>query len=181
LSGEQLLYPALDTISHALESLWNKNKTNDSSENAITSLKLMNRSLLEVINGNIELARKQDLLEASNYAGKAIALTRTAIAHSISYPLTINYKIPHGLACSFTLVPLISDYIQLTKSESERITLNQTQTTLKIINAASRLQPYASNDQILQLIEQSTQSERARNYIFDDYCVESIIKRSLEQ
>ena len=32
---------------------------------------------------------------------------QTALAHSISYPLTTNYNIPHGLACSFTLPEIL--------------------------------------------------------------------------
>jgi len=43
------------------------------------------------------------MLQASNLAGKAINITRTSIAHAISYVYTINYNVPHGLACSFTL------------------------------------------------------------------------------
>ena len=51
------------------------------------------------------------MLLASNLAGKAINITRTSIAHSISYPLTAKYKIPHGLACSFT-IPKILDFVK---------------------------------------------------------------------
>ena len=40
---------------------------------------------------------------ASLLSGLAISHTRTAIAHSMSYPLTLHYGMPHGLACGFTL------------------------------------------------------------------------------
>ena len=50
------------------------------------------------------------MLLASNLAGKAINITRTSIAHSISYPLTAEYGIPHGLACSFT-IPKILQFV----------------------------------------------------------------------
>lgn len=43
------------------------------------------------------------MLEASYLAGLAISVTRKSIAHSLSYPLTAHFGIPHGLACSFTL------------------------------------------------------------------------------
>ena len=49
----------------------------------------------------------EDILLASNLAGKAINITRTSIAHSISYPLTAKYRIPHGLACSFTISKIL--------------------------------------------------------------------------
>jgi alcohol dehydrogenase class IV len=47
------------------------------------------------------------LLLASNKAGLAFSNTTTAAAHSISYPLTIYYGIPHGVAASITLIPLL--------------------------------------------------------------------------
>ena len=39
-------------------------------------------------------------------AGLAFSNTRTALAHSISYEMTLRHGLPHGLACSFTL-PLV--------------------------------------------------------------------------
>jgi alcohol dehydrogenase class IV len=40
---------------------------------------------------------------ASLLAGLAFSNTRTALAHSISYEMTLRHGLPHGLACSFTL------------------------------------------------------------------------------
>jgi alcohol dehydrogenase class IV len=36
-------------------------------------------------------------------AGMAFSNTRTALAHSISYEMTLRFGLPHGIACSFTL------------------------------------------------------------------------------
>ena len=44
---------------------------------------------------------------SSCLAGIAISTTKTALAHSISYAFTTNYKVPHGLACSFTLPEIL--------------------------------------------------------------------------
>ena len=41
--------------------------------------------------------------EAAFLAGIAMSKTKTAICHSISYPLTSLYDLPHGIACSLTL------------------------------------------------------------------------------
>lgn len=43
------------------------------------------------------------MLEASATAGMAISQTRTALAHSISYPLTAHLGLEHGFASSFSL------------------------------------------------------------------------------
>ena len=39
-------------------------------------------------------------------AGLAFSNTKTALAHSISYEMTLHHGLPHGIACSFTL-PLV--------------------------------------------------------------------------
>ena len=47
------------------------------------------------------------MMEASLLSGLAISQTRTALAHSISYPLTTHFGLPHGFACSFTLPEIL--------------------------------------------------------------------------
>ena len=102
LKNQELLNPLLDSISHAFESLWNKNRNNKSIEYSLKSLRL-HKDTLKKINSKLSNYGLEDMLLASNLAGKAINITRTSIAHSISYPLTAKYRIPHGLACSFTI------------------------------------------------------------------------------
>ena len=36
-------------------------------------------------------------------AGIAFSKTHTTACHSISYPITMRYNVPHGLACAFSL------------------------------------------------------------------------------
>jgi alcohol dehydrogenase class IV len=50
---------------------------------------------------------RQRLLKASNLAGLAFSNTKTAAAHSISYPLTFSFDVPHGIACSLPILPLL--------------------------------------------------------------------------
>lgn len=45
------------------------------------------------------------------YAGLAFSNTQTAIAHSISYFVTMYKNVPHGIACSFTLPMLVDKAI----------------------------------------------------------------------
>lgn len=43
------------------------------------------------------------MAESSSLAGLAIAHTRTALCHAMSYPITARFGVPHGLACGFTM------------------------------------------------------------------------------
>ena len=54
--------------------------------------------------GDPELRRRMSL--AALHAGLAFSNTKTALAHSISYDMTLRHGLPHGIACSFTL-PLV--------------------------------------------------------------------------
>jgi alcohol dehydrogenase len=61
------------------------------------------------MNNNInDKKRRSQLARASLYAGICISQTKTSICHSISYPLTTNFEIPHGLACAFTMCAIIN-------------------------------------------------------------------------
>ena len=42
-------------------------------------------------------------MEEALQAGMAFSNTKTALAHSISYDMTLRHGLPHGIACSFTL------------------------------------------------------------------------------
>ncbi|MEE9573523.1 MAG: phosphonoacetaldehyde reductase [Candidatus Neomarinimicrobiota bacterium] len=97
----------LDALSHCFEAIWNKNANQKSTDYAIEAISiiLQNIELLKKNPQNVEIRNK--LLKASNLAGLAFSNTKTAAAHSISYPLTISYRIPHGIACSMPIIPLL--------------------------------------------------------------------------
>ena len=46
---------------------------------------------------------RERLATAALQAGLAFSNTRTALAHSLSYDITLSRGTPHGIACSFSL------------------------------------------------------------------------------
>jgi phosphonate metabolism-associated iron-containing alcohol dehydrogenase len=104
LPYEQSLFPALDALSHSLEALWNRNATPASDGHALAAACALFRALSDdYARRYAEPAVRRAVQDASVEAGLAFSRTKTAIAHSISYPLTALLGVPHGLACSFTL------------------------------------------------------------------------------
>ena len=148
LGEEDTLYPALDAISHALESLWNKNCTPVSAAFAYQALALSNDALPSVLKEPTNHAHRQALQTASVLAGLAISQTRTAIAHAISYPLTTHYQVPHGLACSFTLPNLI-DVCLAQKTHTLPVDLfTKTKTMLVSLDLQKHLNKYLSEREL---------------------------------
>ena len=54
-----------------------------------------------------DLGSRTRMSTASLYGGIAISHTRTALAHSVSYPLTIHIGLDHGFACSIMLPAIL--------------------------------------------------------------------------
>jgi phosphonate metabolism-associated iron-containing alcohol dehydrogenase len=93
----------LDALSHALESIWNVNANPLSDTYAASAISDILEVLLPLSRDlqNADLRNRMAL--AALKAGMAFSNTRTALAHSISYEMTLRHGLPHGIACSFTL------------------------------------------------------------------------------
>ncbi len=108
---ELTISTGLDALSHALESLWNVNANPVSAAHAISAAREVMDVLPKLANDlhNIEL--RSAMARASLSAGLAFSNTKTAIAHSLSYPITLKYNVQHGIACSFSLPIVIESVI----------------------------------------------------------------------
>jgi len=107
LPEEVTVSSGLDAISHALESTWNRNASPITLGMATKSLQLSLPVLVHLRANLRDVEARGAMMQASLLAGLAISQTRTALAHSISYPLTARFNLPHGIACSFTLPALM--------------------------------------------------------------------------
>ncbi len=102
-SRDLTISTGLDALSHALESLWNINATAGSASHAVKAASLIMATLPKVLTDLVSLNLRTDMALASLNAGLAFSQTKTAIAHSVSYPISLNHGVVHGIACSFTL------------------------------------------------------------------------------
>ncbi|MBB1597766.1 iron-containing alcohol dehydrogenase PsrA [Achromobacter sp. UMC46] len=97
------LASGLDALSHALESLWNINRNPVSASLAVSAA----REILAALPPLMQNLDRQDLRSrvavAAVLAGMAFSNTKTALAHSLSYGLTLEHGVAHGIACSFSL------------------------------------------------------------------------------
>jgi alcohol dehydrogenase len=101
------LFTALDALSHCMESIWNKRSTAVSEAFASAGITRIVGCLGDVLQHPDDVSFRRRIQEAALLGGLAISVTATALAHSISYPLTSKLGMPHGLACGFTLPELM--------------------------------------------------------------------------
>lgn len=100
------LSTGLDTLSQCLESVWNVHGSPFTDALAASGAAAVLRFLPLLRKQPESLPARSALQLASFQSGLCISRTRTALAHSVSYPLTAHLGTPHGLACSFTLPEL---------------------------------------------------------------------------
>ena len=99
LPDDIVLWTKCDMIAHCLDVKWSIGSTINSIELADEAL-----NLIESSDSNLSL------INAGMLAGRAIEITPTTILHSLSYPLTGFYNIPHGKALSY-LIPRLAEYL----------------------------------------------------------------------
>ena len=98
---------ALDAAAHATESYWAKASNAVSRGLALTAIQTI-MGQIDALLEHPEDERAHDAMaRGSLIAGLAFSNTRTTACHSISYPLTMRYHIPHGVAVSLLLGPVM--------------------------------------------------------------------------
>lgn len=97
------LATGLDAFCQACESIWNRNANPVTLSYAFEAARLAWDALGQGEALMSSRRHRSSLMQASLLAGLAISHTRTALCHSMSYPVTARFGLPHGIACGFTL------------------------------------------------------------------------------
>ena len=98
---------ALDALCHATEAYWSKNSNEISRVYSLEAIKRIVNNIEQVLTQPTEIALRNEIALGSLYAGLAFSNTRTTACHSISYPLTLELGIDHGIAASLTLAKVM--------------------------------------------------------------------------
>lgn len=99
----------LDALCQGIESWWSVNSTGESKEYSKASVETIMQWWREYILENVDEAAEM-IMQAANYAGRAINITQTTAAHAFSYKITSMYHLPHGHAVAVCL-PVIWKYM----------------------------------------------------------------------
>lgn len=176
LPRQTTIYTALDALSHSFESIWNNNANPISTHYALMAIEIILHDLVELSQNLHSLKLRSNLMLASIYAGLAFSNTQTALAHALSYPLTMRFGTPHGLACSFSL-PLLLECLPR-KSHAFALLSPFKPQLLQIFDKLEiSISPkdYGLNDEFIDEIFSALNS-RAKNGVFDISLVKAKLK-----
>lgn len=168
---EITIQTGLDTLSHALESIWNKNANEITVSYAVKSSKLIMKYLPLLVNDLENLDYRTKILKACMYAGLAFSNTQTALAHAMSYYITAHKGVPHGVACSFTLPLLIDNIIGKYKYVDEslgevfgELSSKKLREILLQLDISTKFEDYGMNEKELEELKASlSNNQRANN------------------
>ena len=183
MSADLALFSCLDATAHCLETLWNRNRTPESESLARNGIALISEYFLSAHGRAWDIAHARNIQTAATFGGLAISISKTALSHSISYPLTSHLKIPHGLAVGFTLATIFEILNEESRSYVEKgLSLQKLISTLWDLNLGSRILKFASRQQIFDLVPEMLRSERSANFVqtIDSTVINKIIALSLE-
>lgn len=90
---------ALDAMVHCVEAYTSRTKKNPISDAlAVKGLQMLWHNFEKVLNQGDDMDARSNMLLGSTLAGIAFVNSSVAAVHGLSYPLSINFHIPHGHA-----------------------------------------------------------------------------------
>jgi len=93
----------MDALTHAIEAYIGWNGTSSTDKYAVEAVKIIFDSLQKSYEDGKNLVLRQEMLLASNYAGRAFTRASIGYVHAIAHNLGGLYNLPHGLANAIVL------------------------------------------------------------------------------
>ncbi|MCK5774100.1 MAG: iron-containing alcohol dehydrogenase [Thermoplasmata archaeon] len=112
LPPDQTAATGLDILSHAVESYWSARSTPITRPLALEAVKLIREHLPTAFRDGGSRTGREGVSLASIFAGLSFSNAGTTVCHGISYPITYDTGLTHGLACSMTLGPTFDRLIE---------------------------------------------------------------------
>ena len=119
LTRRQTAISGMDALCHAIEGYWSNRSTPATDSHALAAAKLLLSALPNAYRNPDDINPYRLAMEGSMLAGLTISHARTTAVHAVSYPMTVYFHIPHGLACSMLLPSFIRYNSGAMKQEKE--------------------------------------------------------------
>lgn len=111
----------IDALTHCLEAYTNKFAHPFVDLYALEGVRLIAKYLKRACDNGADLEARSQVALGSMYGGMCLGPVNTAAVHALSYPLGVEYHIPHGLSNAL-LLPYVMEYnIEADATKYERI------------------------------------------------------------
>jgi alcohol dehydrogenase len=97
----------MDALIHAIEAYTSKNAYPMTDMLSLEAMNLIARNIRTVFTNGSDLAARARMLEGSLLAGMAFANAGVTAVHAFAYPIGAEFHIPHGVANSIMLTPVM--------------------------------------------------------------------------
>ena len=170
------LATGLDALSHALESIWNVNANPVSANFTAEAAREIMDTLPQLLENLDDVDLRARQARASLLAGLAFSNTKTALAHNISYDITLRSGTIHGIACSFSL-PIVMGWAIGNNPQCDAALrrifgsdlnegIRRLAAFLQSIGVKTDPSAYGvSQNEWSRLVEKALEGERGRNFI----------------
>ena len=144
----------MDALSQAIESYWCIYSTEESKSYAKEAIRLVMKNLAIAANNPTKDSR-ESMAKAAHLAGKAINITKTTACHSISYPITSYFNVPHGHAVALTLASFLDYNYNVTKHDvlDKRGAIHVKQTINEIVKLLGSNNIYEAKVKVTSLMK----------------------------
>ncbi|MDD4309553.1 MAG: iron-containing alcohol dehydrogenase [Candidatus Cloacimonetes bacterium] len=115
------LHTALDALSHLLEGIYSNQRSQVVKPFIHKGISNIIKHLPLVLQQPDNPSSRNELMLASLYGGMVIAQGSTTLQHSIGYPLTATFGVPHGLANALVMQEIMLLYLPAVKAELEEL------------------------------------------------------------
>jgi alcohol dehydrogenase len=166
LDWPSTLGPGLDAYVQCFESIWNVRASPVPTLLARRGLDLIPDALRSLHRDLRDPDARSAMAEGALLSGLAISQTRTALAHSLSYPVTAHLGLAHGLACALFLPAVMEFNLEADADGSLRDRLRQVRSLFDELDVAVAIRAQIGERPDLQsLAGQMLTTERSANNV----------------
>ncbi len=97
----------MDALIHAIEAYTSKQADSITDVLACKAMELLYHNICKVFSDGSDIAAREQMLEGSLLAGMAFANAGVTAVHAFAYPIGAEFHIPHGVANSIMLTPVM--------------------------------------------------------------------------
>ena len=158
---------ALDAVAHATESYWAKASNTVSKAMALSAICTIMGSIDTLLKDSANEDAHNAMAKGSMLAGLAFSNTRTTACHSISYPLTMQCHIPHGVAVSLLMGPVLE------------LNLPAIENMDALLDAFGVKEPYQVGERIIAILEAASHNVRLSQWGASEEMLPELVAHSI--